>query len=395
MFGQAVQFNGDSLESSKLSFLNQTGQQLVPGQVYALDLTSTNPNTVSTRTRLSNLVGVLAANLQGILIVAEQPTPAGQFGLGTIMGLTQAFVNGGVQSAVSEVQTIAIGGTLSAGTYQIAFFNSAGVEVETAPLAFGASLATVQTALDAVSGGASQIVAGGTAESAMTLTFSGNLYTGKKQPMVQVLDGGLTGVTTTTVTRTTEGIGASNAGGTPGTRLKAVAGQSYLTACDPGIGNTDCCIALLIDSTFAQLSAPGNPTLAAITTGGAISGGVTVFVEIAWQGAGGITTPSGEVSQVVAASAQAINSVSVTTPTAPAGATSAIVYAGLASGAELQVGAINVTTGQTATFIIQGPLPAPASAPAPQAVNTTGTQLATVFFCGFAFLGTFFNPALT
>jgi hypothetical protein len=111
----------------------------------------------------------------------------------------------GAGTAVNDVQTLALAGTLTAGSYELIFVDSTGVERVTAPIAFNANLAAIQTALDAVSGGANQIVAGGTAQTATTLTFSGALYAGKPQPLVTVNDAALTGVTTASVTHTTVG----------------------------------------------------------------------------------------------------------------------------------------------------------------------------------------------
>jgi len=178
MIAGLTQFNGDSFDATKISFINKTGAQLVKGAVYALDLARTDPTSISPRSSLGNLVGVAAGNLQGILVVAEQATNPNDFGLGTVFGPVNALVNGGQASAVNEVQTVAINGTLSAGTYTISFVTAAGVLASTAPIAYNASLATVQAALDGVSGGANFIVAGGTAETAMTLTFSGTGYAG-------------------------------------------------------------------------------------------------------------------------------------------------------------------------------------------------------------------------
>lgn len=107
--------------------------------------------------------------------------------------------------AVNCVQTVAIAGTLSAGSYSIRFPS---LNKETGPIAYDASIANVQTALDNALGGANVVVAGGTAQSAMTLTFSGAGVTGAAQLPVVIDEGGLTGATGVTVTMTTAGSAA-------------------------------------------------------------------------------------------------------------------------------------------------------------------------------------------
>ena len=99
----------------------------------------------------------------------------------------------------NSVQNIAIVGTLSAGTFTI---STAGIT--TGPIAYNANTAAIQSALDAAFG-TSQIVAGGTAETATTLTFSGSKFAATAQPLVTVNESGLTGATGVTVTTTTAG----------------------------------------------------------------------------------------------------------------------------------------------------------------------------------------------
>jgi hypothetical protein len=106
---------------------------------------------------------------------------------------------------VNEVQTVAIAGTLSAGGYSIRLIDKDGKLKQTAVIAYNASVANVQTALDAVTA-ANAIVAGGTAQSAMTLTFSGANYAALPQTLVEIIPDGLTGMTTIGVTRTTAGV---------------------------------------------------------------------------------------------------------------------------------------------------------------------------------------------
>lgn len=278
MFGQPIQFNGDSFESSKMAFINQTGAALVPGQIYALDLPKANVNSTGYRQAISNLVNVVTANLGGILVVAEQATPAGQSGLGVVMGMALAYVNGA---------------------------------------------------------------------------------------------------------------------GSPMQALKAVNAQTYLTAVSTAIGNQDQILAVQLDSSFAQIAAPGSaPTLAGLTTGGALAGSQTIYVKTTWVGAGGETTGSAEANVVLGANAQAISSVTVTSGVvAPAGATAMNVYAWNASGQEVFSGTVAAVVGQSAVFTLTQIAPA-TNATVPT-VNTSGTQLVPVYFNGFAFMASVRNPAVS
>lgn len=108
-------------------------------------------------------------------------------------------LNANATGGANEVQTVAITGTLSAGTWSISLGG-----VETGPIAYNGNTAAIQSALDAAFG-SSQIVAGGTAETATTLTFSGSKFAGQPQSTVAVDITGVTGATGVTVTRTTPG----------------------------------------------------------------------------------------------------------------------------------------------------------------------------------------------
>lgn len=393
MLTQLIQFNGDSFDGSKVGIINRTGANLTRGGVYALDLSGVDATSTSIRAKLANAVGVLAANIGGILGVAESATLPGDSGNLCVFGLANVLVNGGQASAVNEVQTVAIGGTLSAGSYQIVFIDAAGNEQQTTPIAYGASLSTINTDLDAVSGGAGYIVAGGTATSAMTLTFSGTGYAGKPQPPVEIIPIGLTGLTTVSVTRTAVGTPAVQAG-YPLSRLKAVAGHNYLTAVSSQTGNQDVAVALQLDNSYGQLTAPGSGpgTLTQANTGGTIPASVTVYLKYEWVGAGGVTTASPETSIAVNAGT-GTNTVSGVLGTAPAGATGAKIFASTASGQETFAMSVPATPGQAPSFTLT--LVPSSYNPAVDAVNTSGTQLVECFFNGLTFLGLNLNPALT
>lgn len=105
---------------------------------------------------------------------------------------------------VNEVQTLAITGTLTAGTFTLAHKDYLGVRRVTPPIAFNANTAAIQAALDDAFG-ANAIVAGGTAITASTLTFSGANYAGKEQELFEVDTDGLTGEDDASVTPTTKG----------------------------------------------------------------------------------------------------------------------------------------------------------------------------------------------
>jgi len=131
--------------------------------------------------------------------------------IGTVCGRGVAGRMKKIASNTNEVQTIAITGTLSGGFWQIKGTDKNGVERITANIAHNASVANIQTALDDAFG-SSMIVAGGTAITATTLTFSGAGYAGKSWPIVELDTDGLTGEEDSSVTRTTQGGQSAGAG---------------------------------------------------------------------------------------------------------------------------------------------------------------------------------------
>lgn len=104
-----------------------------------------------------------------------------------------------LNTAANEVQTVVIGGTLSAGTFT--FFDPK-TNKSSSPLAYNGNLAAIQAALDTVYG-ASNTVAAGTIAS-FTITFAAALA-GVAQEAIRVIPSGVTGLTGVTVTRTTKG----------------------------------------------------------------------------------------------------------------------------------------------------------------------------------------------
>jgi len=105
-----------------------------------------------------------------------------------------------LNTGVNEVQTIAIGGTLSAGA--ITFRNPETGAVSNA-VVYNGNLAAIQAALDDVYG-SSKVTAAGTIAS-FTVTFDGSGVAGLPQPPVEITPDGLTGLTEITVTETTKG----------------------------------------------------------------------------------------------------------------------------------------------------------------------------------------------
>lgn len=130
-----------------------------------------------------------------------------------------------VATAVNEVQTIGITGTLTAGTFTLTFIDLNGASKETDPIAYNASTAGVQTGIDTALG-ASICVASGTAITAMVMTFSGIGYAGLPQALIVVDGSDLSGEEDITVTPTTPG----GSGVGPANEVQLIAIVGTLTA---------------------------------------------------------------------------------------------------------------------------------------------------------------------
>jgi hypothetical protein len=116
-----------------------------------------------------------------------------------------------VSTAQDEVQSLAIAGTPTGGTFILAFKG-----YTTSPIVYNASAATVQAALEVLSSiGTGGVVCTGGAlpGAAVTITFA-NQQSGSSQPLISAISS-LTGGTTPTVavTRTTAGFGIYEATG--------------------------------------------------------------------------------------------------------------------------------------------------------------------------------------
>lgn len=111
----------------------------------------------------------------------------------------------GAGGGADEVQTLAIAGTVSGGTYTISITDESGTEQTTTALAHDADLATINAALD-VALGADQVVATGTIITACVFTFSGSNYEKRNQLPLTVDTALITGGGGTyTVAETTKG----------------------------------------------------------------------------------------------------------------------------------------------------------------------------------------------
>lgn len=149
-------------------------------------------------------------------------TRAGEFGAsqtlakGTLLAQKTADSKMYAYAQMNVVQTMAIVGTLSAGGYRLQIVDKNGVVQTTALIAYNASTADIQTAINAVipqESATNQIVVGGTAQTATTFTFSGASYLGKPQSIIVVEPDGLTGMTSASVTDSTTLTGLEKAVG--------------------------------------------------------------------------------------------------------------------------------------------------------------------------------------
>lgn len=195
-----------------LTFVDQAGA------LKTTDPIAYNANTAGIQTGVDSALGANAVTVAGTAITAMTFTFDGI----EYSGLPQTLIEvdtqgltgeedttvtrttaggGGIVAAVDCVQTIAL--TATAGTYTIKAYDHTGTLQETAAIAYNGDLAAVQTALDAKFG-TNGIVAGGTAPTAMTLTFSGDGYEGRPQPDVDLGVASLT-YSALTITHTTKG----------------------------------------------------------------------------------------------------------------------------------------------------------------------------------------------
>jgi hypothetical protein len=143
------------------------------------------------------------------------PSAAG----GTVRSLTATYSAVGTGAAVNEIQICTPTGVGSAGTFIIQIRLPSGAWASTTALAYSATGATIQTAIDVAlgvaNGAVGALVGGGswtattplTTPTAFQLTFSGTGYAGLPQPAFRVLSS-VTGNTAVPVVRSTLGVPA-------------------------------------------------------------------------------------------------------------------------------------------------------------------------------------------
>lgn len=111
----------------------------------------------------------------------------------------------GSGSGADEVQTLAMAGTISGGTYTISITDESGEVQTTGDIAYDDNLAAINTELDSTLGN-DQVVATGTIITACVFTFSGSNYEKRNQVPLTVDMSSLTGGGSTyTLAETTKG----------------------------------------------------------------------------------------------------------------------------------------------------------------------------------------------
>lgn len=195
-----------------------------------------NADATALQTAINAVLGTSAVAVSGTMAsftvtfsgtgYAALTQPVGIVDWSMLIGCTAASIARTTPAGTAnEVQTVALAGTLSAGTFQLTLQDSDGVWKTTSELAYNASNTDIQTAINAALGASSVAVAGTVAS--FTVTFSGTDFAGKEQPPIQVEADGVTGLTGVTVTETTKGGGASR-----------VAAGILVDDCDASAGDT-------------------------------------------------------------------------------------------------------------------------------------------------------------
>lgn len=175
-------------------------------------------------------------------------------------------------TAVDEVQTIGITGTLTAGSFALTFVDLVGALITTDPIAFDAITSAIQTGVDTALG-ANKVTVAGTAITAMTFTFDGVGYAGLPQAPIVVDGSDLTGEADITVTITTPG--GSGVGPVDEVQTLAIAGTltagSYTLKWDDEDGDVQTITVQFDDDTAAvQVVLDAAFGAAAIVAGGTV-----------------------------------------------------------------------------------------------------------------------------
>lgn len=176
----------------------------------------------------------------GTLVVTGPATAGGEVRSQSIVFSAVNTTTGVITVTAADattVQTVAISGTLSAGTFKLIVPSAAGAMVETADIAYNANIAAIQSAVDTALG-SGKVTVGGTDVSSFTLTY-GSDYDGVDVPLADVDTDGLTGETGASVTPTTIGsVGDIIAGGFVGANDGSAAPKCFVAE-DFGIKVTD------------------------------------------------------------------------------------------------------------------------------------------------------------
>ena len=168
--------------------------------------------------------------------------PNGFFPSGLALALPTSGANAGyavpVAAVANEVKLLTMTGSPTGGTFTLTFDGET-----TGTIAYNASAATVQTALEGLSNvNSGDVAVTGSASGPWTVTFAGR-YAGINVPVFTANSGSLTGGTSPTLTPTTSTEGGS--GVTDGSDV--LAGYLFTTAKAPSV-NTINVVAALLDT---------------------------------------------------------------------------------------------------------------------------------------------------
>lgn len=172
---------------------------------------STSTQYETTAASVTELVRRIGSS--GTFKITGPPTAGGTVRTETVTYSAASTTNITITAVgVNEVQTLTPTGDASAGSWTIELTRADGTVWTTGPLAYSASIATIQTALDIATGVANGIVVAGSGApidvpNAMTLTFSGTGYANLPFDLVRVNAGtSITANTGWNVARTTAGV---------------------------------------------------------------------------------------------------------------------------------------------------------------------------------------------
>lgn len=213
---QTIGITGAPTGSVVLEFTNEAGARVTTDPIAADGILSV------WQTGVDTALGANAVTLSGTAVTAMVATFDGVAYAGKLQPLIGVDISsatsaedvtvthttkggGGSGSGADEVQTLAMIGTISGGTYTISITDESGDVQTTTALAYDANLAAINAALD-VALGATEVVATGTIRTACVFTFSGSNYEKRNQVPIVIDMTLLTGGGTTyTMTETTKG----------------------------------------------------------------------------------------------------------------------------------------------------------------------------------------------